>query len=132
MLTYCALRTLPITIAVFALLFGVFAALFVAMAALIVASVAAIVAVVSVGSVIALVGIVFGITQLFTFPAGGIYEIGLGVMIAGAVLFIAILLYNFSIRLLPWVISKLASFLGYICRKLKDLFFTIRRGCYKL
>ena len=53
-------------------------------------------------------------------------------LIAGAVLFAAILLYNFSIRLLPWVISKLAQFLGFLCRKLKELFFTIRRECYKL
>ena len=126
------LLTLPIWLGLLAVMFVAFIALFVALSALIVVGVAAIIAVVTVGAGIALVGIVFGITQLFTFPAGGLYEIGLGVMIAGAVLFVAVLLYNFSIRLLPWLITQLGVFLKFLCRKLKDLFLTIRRECYKL
>ena len=62
----------------------------------------------------------------------GIYEIGLGVMVAGLVLFVSVLLYNFAIRFLPWVISKLGTFLRYLCGKLKDLFLYVRRECYQL
>ena len=126
------LLTLPIWLGLLAVMFVVFIALFVALSALIVVGVAAIIAIVAVGAGIALVGIVFGITQLFSFPAGGIYEIGLGVMIAGAVLFVAVLLYNFSIRLLPWLITQLGVLLKFLCRKLKELFLHIRRECYKL
>ncbi|MBR5367592.1 MAG: hypothetical protein IK132_15215 [Clostridia bacterium] len=126
------LLTLPIWLGLLAVMFVVFIALFVALSALIVVGVAAIIAIVTVGAGIALVGIVFGITQLFTFPAGGLYEIGLGVMIAGAVLFVAVLLYNFSIRLLPWLITQLSVLLKFLCRKLKELFLHIRRECYKL
>ncbi|MBR5679676.1 MAG: hypothetical protein IKX19_03415 [Clostridia bacterium] len=126
------LLTLPIWLGLLAVMFVVFIALFVALSALIVVGVAAIIAIVTVGAGIALVGIVFGITQLFTFPAGGLYEIGLGVMIAGAVLFVAVLLYNFSIRLLPWLITQLGVRLKVLCRKLKELFLHIRRECYKL
>ncbi len=126
------LLTSPIWLGLLAVMFVAFIALFVALSALIVVGVAAIIAIVAVGAGIALVGIVFGITQLFTFPAGGLYEIGLGVMIAGAVLFVAVLLYNFSIRLLPWLITQLGVFLKFLCRKLKELFLHIRRECYKL
>ena len=79
-----------------------------------------------------LVGIIFGVTQLFSFVAAGIYEIGLGVMVAGIVLFVSILLYNIAIRFLPWLISLLGNFLGWICGKIKTLFFVVRRECYKL
>ena len=128
--------TLPITLGIAAAVFGVFAVLFVAMAALIVASVAVVIALVAGGAVTSLVAVVFGITQLFHIGGGtviaGIYEIGLGVMVAGLVLFLAVLLYNFAIRFLPWVISKLGSFLGYLCGKAKDLFLYVRRECYQL
>ena len=47
-------------------------------------------------------------------------------------LFLSVLLYNFAIRFLPWVMSKLGSFLGYLCGKAKDLFLYLRRECYQL
>ncbi len=129
--------TLPITIALAVAMFGAFGAVFVALAALIVVSILAVIALVSVGSVSSLVAVVFGLTQLFhigedTSVIAGIYEIGLGVMVAGLVLFFAVLLYNFAIRFLPWVISKVGVFLKFLCRKIKDLFLYIRRGCYQL
>ena len=129
--------TLPITIALAAVMFGTFAAIFVALSVLIVVSVLAVIALVSVGSVSALVSVVFGLTQLFHIGAdssviAGIYEIGLGVMVVGIVLFFSVLLYNFAIRFLPWVISKTGVFLKFLCRKIKDLFLYIRRGCYQL
>ena len=128
--------TLPITIAIAAVVFGIFAVLFVAMAALIVASIAVVIALVAGGAVTSLVAVVFGITQLFHIGGGtviaGIYEIGLGVMVAGIVLFLSVLLYNFAIRFLPWVIGKLGTFLSFLCGKAKDLFLYVRRECYQL
>jgi uncharacterized membrane protein len=124
--------TLPITLAIAAVIFGVFAALFVALAGLIVAGVVILIAVVAAGAGISLVGIIFGITQLFTFPAAGIYEIGLGVMVAGCALFASILIYNLSIRFFPWVITLVGNLLGIVCGKIKDLFLNVRRECYKL
>lgn len=124
--------TLPLTLGLAAVLFGSFAVLFVGLAAMIVALIAVLVVVAACGAGVSLVGIIFGITQLFTFLAAGIYEIGLGIMVAGAVLFVSILLYNIAIRFLPWLISLLGNFLGWLCGKVKTLFFVVRRECYKL
>jgi hypothetical protein len=100
--------TLPITLALLGVIFGAFAGAFVSLVGLIIAAVAVLIALVALGAAVSLVGIIYGITQLFTFPAAGIYEIGLGVMVAGTVLFVSILIYNFAIRFVPWVSSKLA------------------------
>ncbi|MBE6541885.1 MAG: hypothetical protein E7672_05500 [Ruminococcaceae bacterium] len=124
--------TLPITLFLLAIIFGSFIAVFAALIGLIIAGVAVLIALVAAGSGISLIGIIFGITQLFSFAAAGIYEIGLGVMVAGAVLFVGVLIYNFSVRLLPWLISLVGNLLGFVCSKLKTLFFFIRRECYKL
>jgi hypothetical protein len=53
-------------------------------------------------------------------------------MVAGTVLFVSILIYNFAIRFVPWVISKLALFFKYVCGKLVTLFKFARKECYKL
>ncbi len=124
--------TLPLTIGLAAVLFGAFAALFVGIAVLIVALIAVLIAVAACGAGVSLVGIIFGVTQLFSFVAAGIYEIGLGIMVAGIALFASILIYNIAIRLLPWIISLLGNLLGWICGKCKSLFFVVRRECYKL
>ncbi len=124
--------TLPISLSLLAAVFGVFAAAFIFLAALIVAGIVALIAIVAVGAGASLIGIIFGITQLFSFLAAGIYEIGLGIMIAGAVLFVSILIYNLSVRFFPWIITLVGNLLGFTFSKLKELFFIIRRECYKL
>lgn len=124
--------TLPLTLGLASILFGAFGVVFVGLAALIVGLIGLLIAVAACGAGVSLVGIVFGITQLFTFVAAGIYEIGLGIMVAGAVLFVSVLIYNIAIRLLPWLISLIGNLLGWICGKLKNLFFVVRRECYKL
>ncbi len=124
--------TLPLSIGLLSGIAGAFAGLFIALIALIVGCVAGLVAFVAAGAGVSLVGIIFGITQLFSFVAAGIYEIGLGVMIAGTVLFVSVLVYNFAVRLLPWLISLLGIFMGFVFRKLKELFCYVRRECYKL
>lgn len=122
----------PIWLGLLAALFVLFIGLFAGLSALIVGCVALMIVLVAAGAAVSLVGIVFGITQLFSFVAGGLYEIGLGVMIAGAVLFAAILIYNFSIRFLPWLITQVGTLLSFTCGKIKSLFLHLRRECYKL
>ena len=124
--------TLPLTVTILAGIFLVFAALFIGLAALVVAGCVLLAGLVAVGAVVSLVGIIFGITQLFSFVAAGIYEIGLGIMVAGTVLFVSVLIYNVSVRFFPWVISLVGTLMGFVYGKLKDLFLFIRRECYKL
>ncbi len=124
--------TLPITLGLLAVIFGGFAGLFVGLVATIILSIVLMIGLVAAGSIVSLVGIIYGVTQLFSFPAAGVYEIGLGVMIAGIVLFASVLLYNLALRLIPWLIKKVAVLLVYVCGKLKLLFYYVRRECYKL
>ncbi len=124
--------TLPITLALLFLVFGAFAAAFLGLIGLIVGCILLLVVTVAAGAGISLIGIIYGITQLFSFPAAGIYEIGLGVTVAGIALLLSILIYNFAIRFVPWVISYLAVFLKFVCGKLKTLFIFVRKECYKL
>ena len=124
--------TLPITLALLAVCFGAFVAAFGGLIGIIIAAIALLVATVAIGAAASLVGIIYGVTQLYSFPAAGIYEIGLGIMVAGAVLFASILIYNFAIRFVPWVISWLAVFFKYSCKKLVVLFNYVRKECYKL
>jgi len=124
--------TLPITVTLAAAFFGLFIGVFAALSALIVGLIAALIGLVAVGAGVSLVGIIFGITQLFSFAAAGVYEIGLGVMIIGVVMLAGILIYNFAIRFLPWLIRKVWQLLVFTCGKIKVLFLFARRECYKL
>jgi len=124
--------TLPLTLALAAAFFGAFLGAFAGLAAAIVGLIAVLIALVAVGSAVSLVGIIYGVTQLFSFRAAGIYEIGLGIIVIGVVMLVSILLYNIAIRFLPWVIKKVAVLFCFTCRKIVELFFFVRRECYKL
>ncbi|MBR4959718.1 MAG: hypothetical protein IKY52_02345 [Clostridia bacterium] len=124
--------TLPLTLALFAGILVIFGGLFLGLIAIIIGLVAAMIAVAAAGSGIALVGIIYGITQLFTFMAAGIYEIGLGVMIGGGVLLASIILYNLAVRFLPWVMKWLTVLFSFVFGQCRNLFYLARRECYKL
>jgi len=128
------LCTLPITIFLLLAYVGVFAAVFAALCALIVVLVAGLIGGVAVGSALSLVGIVYGITQLLTEAsrAPGLYEIGLGIIIAGCVILGGILVYNVAIRLIPLLIRCLGSLFRFCTGKLKDIFHMAKEACYKL
>ena len=130
---WCGLLvTLPVTIAVLAVIFGGFAVIFGGLIVLIAALVLAMIGLIAAGAVCSLVGIIYGVTQLFSFVAAGIYEIGLGITVAGVVLLLSVLIFNLAIRFLPFVIGKAAVFFKFVMRKLKDAFLAVRRECYKL
>lgn len=122
----------PLILAALCAIIALFGICYISLIAAIIGFVLALIAIVAVGCGISLVGIIYGVTQLFSFLAAGVYEIGLGVMIAGGVLLASVLLYNAAVRLLPWVMRWLTVFFGFVFRKLRHLFYVVRRECYKL
>ncbi len=131
---WCSLfLTLPISLGILALFLGVFGAMFAALFALIVGCVAVLIALAAVGALVSLVGIIYGVTQIFAgaVPAG-VFEIGLGIAVAGCATLVSVLLYNFALRFLPWVVRKVGVLFSFTWRKLKELFRFVRKECYKL
>ena len=80
-----------------------------------------------------LVGLIWGITQIFASHIGiGIYEMGLGVVIGGAALGAGILIYNFSVVVLPRFLKHLISFEGYCLRHVGPMLDRMREECNRL
>ena len=126
--------TIPLFLLLLALYLGVFALGFSALLGIIVLLVAALIGGVAAGATVSLVGIIYGITQLLTATsaAPGLYEIGLGLAVAGIVMLGGILIYNCAIRLIPWVIRLLGKLFKLCAKKLKQLFRTAKEASYKL
>lgn len=124
--------TLPITVPLGLVIVGAFVILWAAIIGLIAGSLAAMVAVSAVGAILALVGIISGIIQLFSVTPIGIYEIGMGVAAGGCAMLVAILLYNFAVRLMPFLIKKVWQLFVFVIKKLKKLFNFLRKECAKL
>ncbi len=92
--------------------FAAWGFVFAAEVALIAALIASLVAVAAAGTLAAITGIIYGIVRLSTRHGEGIFEIGLGIVIAGATLLAGVLIYNAALRFMPWAIKKTA----YLCR----------------
>ena len=127
---FCA--ALPITLPFAAVGLSLFAAMWLAVIFLITAAIAALIAVCAAGAAATLVGVIYGVIQLNTSVALGVYEIGLGVIAAGCTLFIGILLYNLAVRLLPKLIVLIYRLFKYVLGQLKRLFDHLRRESAKL
>ncbi len=128
------LCTLPITLVLFLAYAAVFGAIFAVLCGLIVLLVGGLIVGVTAGALLSLIGMVYGVTQLLTAAsrAPGLYEIGLGLIIAGCVMFGGILVYNLAVRLIPLLIQWLGALFRYCTGKLKDLFHMAKEACYKL
>lgn len=125
--------TLPVTLGFSLAVIALFVAVFAMLCGAIIASVAALIAGVTAGGALSLIGIIYGITQIITGQGPvGAYEIGIGIVIAGVVMFAGILIYNFSIRFLPFVIKKVASLVGVCVKQAKKLVYLAKKECYKL
>ncbi len=126
--------TIPLFLLLLALYLGVFALGFATLLGIIVLLVAVLIGGVAAGAAVSLVGIIYGITQLLTATsmAPGLYEIGLGLAIAGAVMLGGILVYNCAIRLVPKLIRLLGKLFKLCAKKLKQLFKTAKEALYKL
>jgi len=123
------LLTLPITVPLALALFSVIFVLDIAIMAVIVLFAVILAVVIAVGTMLALIGIIYGIIALMQSLPAGLFEIGIGVIALGATTFIGILVYNFSFRLLPFLLRKNFSLFGIVGRMIKKLFVTAKRAC---
>jgi len=121
--------TFPIWGSIALSVLSLFLLCFGALAVLIVALVALMISVAAAGTGLSLFGIIYGITQTFTVLPAGLFEIGLGVTIGGAAMFVGISVYNIAIRFLPFVMRKLFEFLKFVLRSSVRLFLKIKREC---
>lgn len=101
--------TIPIAVALILTAFVLYLGFWVALALAMIACIAVLVVFVAVFALISIVGIVYGVVELITgnMPVG-LFEIGLGVMVGAAVMFIGILVYNFAVRFIPFIMKLLA------------------------
>ena len=126
--------SLPLIIVFLALYFSAFALLFTALASLIVLLIAGLIGTSAIGAALSFVCIVYGISQLITVAsaAPGLYEIGLGITVGGAVMLFGILIYNLAIRVVPKLIRLSGTLFRFCTGKLKELFHRAKEACYKL
>lgn len=96
--------------------FAAWALVFVAEAALIAGLIAALVATAAAGTLASITGIIYGIVKLSTRHGEGVFEIGLGIVIAGATLLAGILIYNAALRFMPWAIKRTAYLFRFCSR----------------
>ncbi len=101
--------TIPIAVALILTAFVLYLGFWVVLALAMIACIAVLVVFVTVFALISIVGIVYGVVELITgnLPVG-LFEIGLGVMVGAAVMFIGILVYNFAVRFIPFIMKLLA------------------------
>ncbi len=124
--------SLPVTIPLALLILGIFGVMWGAVAAVMAGAVAALIGVVCLGTVLSLVGIIYGILQMGNAVPIGLYEIGIGVVIAGITLCIGILIYNFAIRLVPVLFKLVWKLFKYVLKRLKELFNHLKKESAKL
>lgn len=127
------LASLPITVPLALVFLAAFGALWLLIMALMAAAVLTVVVLAAVGAAVSLVGIVFGVVQLFTGSAAtGVYEIGLGVIVVGTVMLLCILLYNFAVRLMPYLMKLVLRLFKFTLGRLKKLYNHLKKESAKL
>ncbi len=124
--------SLPITFPLFMCVVGAFVGVWVGLAGVLASAVAALVALVAAGAAVSLIGIIYGVIQLFVSMPVGLYEIGIGIIVAGAVMFLGILIYNFAVRLVPLLMRLWWKLFLYVLEQLKRLFNYLRKESVKL
>lgn len=101
--------TIPIAVALILTAAVLYLGFWVVLSLAMIACIAILVVFVTVFAIIAIVGIVYGVVALITGNTPvGLFEIGLGVMVGAAVMFIGILVYNFAVRFIPFIMKLLA------------------------
>ena len=84
------------------------------------------------GSAVSIFGLISGVVQVLSNFYVGLYECGLSIMIGAAAMFAGILVYNFIVRLMPFVASKLWKFMKFVFRKFKVLYVFVKKECLQL
>lgn len=127
---FCAAVPLGAVLCVAAI--AVFLGLIFLLAAAAIGFVAALIAIVGIGCSVALIGIIYGAYKIVTgvVPVG-LYEIGLGITVGSVASLIGILMYNIAIRLVPFLMKKLAELVGFGLRKARDGFVALKGALEK-
>ena len=101
---------IPIAIALILLAIILYLGFWVALSLIMIACIAVLVVFVTAGAFVSIVGIVYGVVELITGNTPvGLFEIGLGVIVGAAVMFVGILIYNFAVRFIPFGMKLLAK-----------------------
>ena len=101
---------IPIAIALILLAIALYLGFWVALALVMIACIALLVVFVTAGAIVSIVGIVYGVVKIITGNTPvGLFEIGLGVIVGAATMFIGILIYNFAVRFIPFGMKLLAK-----------------------
>ena len=109
---YVAILVVAIPIAVVLILLAIvlYLGFWVALSLIMIACISVLVVFVTAGAFVSIVGIVYGVVELITGNTPvGLFEIGLGIIVGAAVMFIGILIYNFAVRFIPFGMKLLAK-----------------------
>ncbi len=117
----------PLLLIALLLIAACFALIFFAAGVVTVFAVAGLVAVTAAGTVVSVAGLIFSVTIMLSNLPIGLYECGISIMIGSTALLIGVLLYNFAVRLMPYVFTKLIVLTKFTAQKLKELFFKVKK-----
>lgn len=133
LLALILLLSAPAILFALLLILGISLGLAVCMAGAILLLVCVIAAVVCGGSLLSAAGLIYGISQFISAPKYiGIYEIGFAMMIAGATIFISVVLYNIAVRLIPLLYRLIGKGLKFLYKNAKKWAIIAWKGCENL
>ena len=123
---------IPLALVVILVTAAVFALIFLILAIIVIIAVAALAVVTVAGTCVFVFGMILGIVKLLETLPAGLFECGLSLMVGSAAMFAGILIYNFAVRFIPWVASKLLQFMKFVFRKYRILYAYIKKEVLKL
>ena len=121
--------TLPLTAVTLAITGAAFALAFFMIAVVILISVGALVLITALGTVVSVLGLIFGVSQMMANLPVGLYECGIAICVGSIALFCGILVYNFAVRLMPFIAKELLIFMRFVFRKYRELYIYLKREC---
>lgn len=121
--------TLPLTLMTIAITASAFALMFFFIAVIILISAGVLVLITASGTAISVLGLIFGVSQMLSNLPVGLYESGIAICVGSIALFCGILVYNFSVRLMPFCAKWLLIFMRFVFRKYRELYIYLKKEC---
>ncbi len=81
------------------------------------------------GTAFAVIAVIYGITQMTQAGGAGLYEMGIGVIAGGITMFAGILMYNFIVRLAPFIYKKMLVLIKFTAQKMLQLYGNVKEAC---
>ncbi len=124
---------IPLLIALVIAVTVIFLALYAAIIALVIVFSVALVIIAAAGTALSLMAIIFGVIEITQGRAiPGVFEIGLGIVAGGVTLGVSILLYNYIVRLAPFLFKKMFVLYKFLFGQLTRLVSFVKGVCSKL